>query len=101
MNKSTSTSGARILKILKVMKGFTLTGISNGDIAKAIDESPSNVTRALQTLIDEGLVSKLDNGLFAHSIQMLQIAQAHANHIAKMHDRITEVNQRILSGSTN
>lgn len=99
MNKS--TSGARILKILKVMKGFTLTGISNGDIAKAIGESPSNVTRALQTLIDEGLVIKLDNGLFAHSIQMLQIAQAHANHIAQMHDRITEVNQRILSGSNN
>lgn len=100
MHKSQiSTSGTRILKVLKVLKGYTLTGLSNGDIAKMINESPVNVTRSLQTLIEEGLVIKLDNGLFAHSVQMLQIAQAHAIHITKMQDQITEINQRITAGS--
>ena len=94
-----STSGTRVLKILKVLKGYTLTGLSNGDIAKALNESPANITRALQTLIEEGFVIKLDNGLFAHSVQMLQIAQAHANHFAKMQDQITEMQQRIHAGS--
>ncbi|OCG16912.1 helix-turn-helix domain-containing protein [Gilliamella sp. WF3-4] len=94
-----SKSGTRILKVLKALKGYTLTGLSNGDIAKMINESPVNVTRALQTLIEEGLVIKLDNGLFAHSVQMLQIAQAHAIHITKMQDQITEINQRITAGS--
>ncbi|OCG20050.1 IclR family transcriptional regulator [Gilliamella sp. App2-1] len=94
-----STSGIRILKVLKALKGYTLTGLSNGDIAKMINESPVNVTRALQTLIEEGLVIKLDNGLFAHSVQMLQIAQAHAIHITKMQDQITEMNQRITAGA--
>lgn len=64
-----------------------------------INESPVNVTRSLQTLIEEGLVIKLDNGLFAHSVQMLQIAQAHAIHISKMQDQITEINQRITAGA--
>ena len=100
MHKSQiSTSGSRALRVLKVLKGYTLTGLSNGDIAKMINESPVNVTRALQTLIEEGFVIKLDNGLFAHSVQMLQIAQAHAIHISKMQDQITEINQRITAGS--
>lgn len=94
-----SSSGARTLKVLKALKGYTLTGLSNGDIARMINDSPVNVTRSLQTLIQEGLVIKLDNGLFAHSVQMLQIAQAHAIHINKMQDQIIEMNQRIVSGA--
>ena len=100
MHKSQiSTSGSRALRVLKALKGYTLTGLSNGDIAKMINESPVNVTRSLQTLIEEGLVIKLDNGLFAHSVQMLQIAQAHAVHISKMQDQINEINQRITAGA--
>ena len=100
MHKSQiSTSGSRTLRVLKALKGYTLTGLSNSDIAKMITESPVNVTRSLKTLIQEGLVIKLDNGLFAHSVQMLQIAQAHAIHINKMQDQITEITQRITAGA--
>lgn len=100
MHKSQiSTSGSRTLRVLKALKGYTLTGLSNSDIAKKINESPVNVTRSLKTLIQEGLVIKLDNGLFAHSVQMLQIAQAHAIHINKMQDQITEITQRITAGA--
>ena len=96
--KTTSTSGSRVLRVLKAVKGYTLTGISNSAIAEAIDDSPSNVSRALSVLIEEGLVIKLDNGLFAHSTEMLRIAQAHAEHVANLQNRIQETNQRIMSG---
>lgn len=91
------SSAARVLRVLKAVKGYTLTGISNGAIAEIVNDTPPNVSRALKTLIDEGLVVKLDNGLFAHSIEMLRIAQAHAEHISTIQDRITATNQRIFS----
>jgi len=91
------SSAARVLRVLKAVKGYTLTGISNGAIAEIVNDTPPNVSRALKTLIDEGLVVKLDNGLFAHSIEMLRIAQAHAEHISTIQDRIAVTNQRIFS----
>ena len=100
MNKViTSTSGSRILRVLKALKGASLTGRSNSELAKALDESPANINRALNTLIEEGLAQKLDNGRFALSIQLLQIALAHSNEMARAQGRIDEMNQRIVSGS--
>jgi DNA-binding IclR family transcriptional regulator len=56
MNKViTSTSGGRILRVLKALKGASLTGRSNSELAKALDESPANINRALNTLIEEGI----------------------------------------------
>ncbi|SFQ52439.1 helix-turn-helix domain-containing protein, partial [Ectopseudomonas toyotomiensis] len=68
----TSDSGARILRVLKALKGYSLTGISNGELAKGLGESPANINRAINTLIAEGLAVKLDNGRFAPSIALLQ-----------------------------
>lgn len=98
-NPRTSDSGARILRVLKALKGYSLTGISNGELAKGLGESPSAINRAINTLIAEGLAVKLDNGRFAPSIQLLQIAQAHANEMSAMQHRITETTQRVLAGA--
>ncbi len=96
----TSDSGARVLRVLKALKGYSLTGISNGDLAKGLGESPANINRALNTLIAEGLAVKLDNGRFAPSVALLQIAQAHANEMAQAQQRINEINQRVLAGAS-
>ena len=96
----TSDSGARILRVLKALKGYSLTGISNGELAKGLGESPANINRALNTLIAEGLAVKLDNGRFAPSISLLQIAQAHANEMGAAQHRINEINQRVLAGAS-
>lgn len=96
----TSDSGARILRVLKALKGYSLTGISNGELAKGLGESPSAINRAVNTLIAEGLAVKLDNGRFAPSVALLQIAQAHANEMNTAQHRINEINQRVLAGAS-
>jgi len=74
-------------------------GLSNSELAFLTQDSPSNITRAMQTLIEEGLAVKLDNGRFAHSVGVLQIAQAHAEHMVRLTGRMQEINQRIAAGS--
>ncbi|MBA1271623.1 MULTISPECIES: IclR family transcriptional regulator [Pseudomonas] len=98
---ATLSAAARVLRTFKALKGHTFTGLSNNDLVTLTGDSPSNITRAVQTLIDEGLATRLDNGRFAHSIETLQIAQAHAVHVARLQDRIHEINQRIAAGSMN
>ena len=57
MNKpNTSSAGTRILRVLKALRGHALNGISNGELAAALHESPANINRALNTLIEEGLI---------------------------------------------
>lgn len=95
----TTDSGAKVLKVLMALRGHSLTGLSNGQLAKALSESPSTINRCLNTLIEVGLATKLDSGLFAHSVMMLQIATAHANEMSRAMVRIDEINQRIHAGS--
>ncbi|APC18570.1 IclR family transcriptional regulator [Pseudomonas frederiksbergensis] len=97
----TVSAAARVLRVLKALKGHTVTGLSNTELAQLTQDSPSNITRAMQTLIEEGMAVKLDNGRFAHSIGLLQIAQAHAEHMARLTHRMQEINQRIAAGSMN
>ncbi|MFZ1418759.1 MAG: HTH domain-containing protein [Burkholderiaceae bacterium] len=99
--KMASIKGCRLLKVLKALKGQAVTGISNKDIADVLGLSPVDVSRDLEDLIEEGLAIKLDNGRFAHSVQMIQIAQAYATQIARIQGQITEMNQRIAAGSIN
>jgi DNA-binding IclR family transcriptional regulator len=93
------SAAARVLRVLMALKGHTITGLSNAELAQLTQDSPSNITRAMQTLIEEGLAVKLDNGRFAHSVAVLQIAQAHAEHMARLTGRMQEINQRIAAGS--
>lgn len=100
MNKPrTNDSALRVLRVLKALKGHSLHGLANGELATALGESPANITRYMATLIEAGLATKLDSGRFAPGMQLLQIAQAHANEMANAQNRINEINQRVLAGS--
>ena len=94
-----SSSGSRILRVLKALRGHTLNGVSNGELASALSESPAYINRALNTLIEEGLAIKLDSGRFAPGTQLLQIAIAYSNEMNRAQDRINEINQRVMAGS--
>lgn len=99
MTNKASTAGTRTLRVLAALKGHTITGVSNVELANQLGESAPNITRALHTLIEEGFVTQLDNGRFAHSIKVLQIAQAHFDHVERIQNRIHDINQRIVAGA--
>jgi len=100
MTQGTNQSSARrALRVLKALRGATFAGVSNAELAKTLGESAPNVSRALDVLVDEGFVVRLDNGRYAHSIALLQIAQAHADHAARLQQRMSETAQRIAAGA--
>lgn len=94
-----STSATRCLSVLHVLRGHTLKGLSNSDIAKALGETAVNITRATATLIESGFVTKLENGHYALGTSLLQIATAHSIEMQQAQDRINEINQRVMAGA--
>ena len=101
MNKPRiNESALRVLRAMIALKGHSLQGLSNGELAQRLGESPANITRAMETLIEVGMATRLDTGRFAPGIALLQIAQAHANEMAQAQQRINEINQRVLAGAS-
>lgn len=93
-----SKKGLRLLSVLKELKGHSFFGISNKEIAENLGLNAVDVSRDLADLIEAGLAIRLDNGRYAHSVQMLQIAQSYTNQVANLHAQINETNQRIMAG---
>lgn len=105
MNPCTSSNASssikRALRVMKALKGHSLSGVSNGELAEALHESPANISRTLNTLVEEGMAQRLESGRYAPGMQLLQIAQSFASEMAATQTRIAEMNQRVLSGSRN
>jgi DNA-binding IclR family transcriptional regulator len=96
---NTQSTAIRALKILTMLKGHTLTGLSNKQLAEALSEAPSAIALSLNSLESEGYVSQLENGRYAHSVALLQIAEAHRSHVERFQGRINEMNARIHAGA--
>lgn len=95
----TNDSALRVLRAMKALGGHSLHGLSNGELAKGLGESPANITRYMSTLIEAGFATKLDTGRFAPSIALLQLAQSHVNEVSLAQNRINEINQRVAAGA--
>lgn len=95
-NKST----IKVLDVFKAMKGKSLKGCTNGELAQLTGETPANVTRSLNTLIQAGLVEKNpEDGRFRYSSLMTNIATAHALEIDTATQRLIEIKQRTIAGA--
>ena len=96
-----TNSTKRALRILKALKGRTFIGLSNKELADALNESPVNITQALKVLIDEGMVEKSEEtGRFSLSILTLQIAETHRREHEKMQNKLKELGHRVDTGSS-
>ena len=89
----------RTLRILNVLKGKTLSGLSNTEIAAATKIPAPTVTRILAVMVEENFAMQLDNGRYALSVRMLGIAQSHANEIERSQTKISELSQRVQAAS--
>lgn len=95
----TTESGAKVLKVLIALSSHVLNGLSNGELAKGLKESPSTINRCLNTLIEEGLVIKHEDGRFALSIKAAQLWLRCFEEIEREGNRQAEIKQRIFAGS--
>lgn len=89
----------RALNILKVLKGKSLTGLTNKELSQAINDSAVNTTRAVAILVQEGFVQKLETERYALSYQFLQIAVAHESEMQKAAERLAEIRSRVQAGA--
>lgn len=92
---ATSKKGSRILRVYKALEAHPIIGISNKELAEGLGLSPVHVSRDLEDLIAEGLVTKLDNGNFAYSVKTLQIAERFRQQQERLQSRIAEIGRRV------
>lgn len=93
----TSTAGIKVLRVMKALRGHSLEGRTNGELAKSLNETASTINRCLETLIHEGMAEKLGNGKFALSVQTLGLAHAHATEIEQAKQSIEHLQGRIAA----
>ncbi|EOC0700899.1 helix-turn-helix domain-containing protein [Salmonella enterica subsp. enterica serovar Kokomlemle] len=98
---ASSINIVRAIRVMKALKGHSLNGLTNKELAAALGESPVNITRVLGSLVSEGMAQRLETGRYAPGMQLLYIAQAFSNEMATAQARIAELNQRVLAGSHN
>ena len=93
MSTPVNQSGAKILKVLKAMRGHSLQGITNQKISEQLGLSPATTTRMLQTLVEEGFVIE-EEGRYRLGTAMVQIAKSHLQEVERAKARIAEFEQR-------
>lgn len=91
---STVKSASKVLKVLKALRGHSLSGVTVKELSDQLNESPSQTYRYLQTLIDGGFANQLDDGKYVLGTTLIQIAKAHDTEIQRAQDRIAEIIQR-------
>lgn len=90
-----NNSGIKVLNVLTALSGHSLYGISNSELAKALQEPPATINRCLNTLIQSGYATRLEDGRYALGMQVLVIAQRRAQEFASARQRMDEIEQRI------
>ena len=99
MAKEKLNTTQRALRILKALKGRSLTGLTNKELCEAVGETPVNITRAIAFLETEGFVQKLETGAYGLSFQLLQIAVSHEAEMQKASERLAQVRARVQAGA--
>ena len=95
--QNANAAAARVLRILAILPGHALTGVSNKALAQALDTSPANISRALATMEREGFAQRLDNGLWGPSVKLLALCMAYAQHTDNIKRRAEELQAQALA----
>lgn len=91
----TNDSQSRGYQVLLTLAGNEFTGLAPSEIAKAVDASPSAITRDLRVLQDAGLAEPiLETGRWRLGPKLVQIALAFSDHLARSQRKVDEINQR-------
>lgn len=90
----------RILRLINVLAGHEITGISPADISAETKVLPSTVTRDLDNLRSAGFAEQVpETGRWRLSPQMVQIALRHMTALDRAQSRLDEVRNRFSRGA--
>lgn len=85
----------RVLRLLTVLAGHEITGLTPAEIAKAQDCSAPMVTRDLANLRAAGFAEQVpETGRWRLSPQIVQISIRHAAALGQARQRLDDITQR-------
>lgn len=91
----TSDQLRRAFRAIVVLAGNTVQGMTPGDLAKAVAASPSNITRLLANMKNEGFVEETKvPGRWRLGPKVVQIALAYQVDISRQETELDQIKQR-------
>lgn len=92
----TTKSAEKVLEVLTVLLGHFAHGLTPGELAKATDLSPSNITRYVATLEEKGFVERIpETGRIRPSVKLAQHAVSILRGLEASRQRLDELTTRI------
>lgn len=91
----TVKSAEAVLKVLYALRGHWVFGVSNKTLSESLNESPSKITRALQTLEADGWAEKRESGNYAPSMKAVRFSTACKDEHDRTEARLAEYKQRL------
>jgi DNA-binding IclR family transcriptional regulator len=92
-----SSAAQRLLQVISALKGHSLQGLTNGELARLLKETPVNISRTLKVLGDAGMVTSLSGGRYVLGPTLLQIALAHLEEIQRAQSKLNEMGAGVLA----
>ena len=94
----TAKSAEKVLEVLTVLLGHFAHGLTPGELARATDMSPSNITRYVATLEEKGFAERIpETGRIRPSVKLAQHAVAVLRSLDSAKQRIDEIQNRLAT----
>jgi DNA-binding IclR family transcriptional regulator len=97
-DKDVSAQVLRALAMLEVLSGELPNGLSNKDIATALNCPPPYVTRTAATLIDKGWVERTPEGRFRITTRFGQLSVRSLRAFEKCAQQLDDMKRNYLLG---
>lgn len=90
-----NASQARVLRLITILAGHELHGVTPTDLAKALDVSGGTITRDMHNLHTAGLAEQIqETGRWRLGPKVVQIAIAHMTAMDRATNQLNEIKNR-------
>ncbi len=96
MSATGNQSQRRVLRLQFLLQGHVMDGLRLKQLADALRAAPPTVLRDLELLADEGIAERIPgrDECWRLTPRLIQLARAHEQELARMHQRLSETEQR-------
>lgn len=98
MTSQTNKSAEKVLEVLNVLMGHFAHGLTPGELARATELSPSNITRYVATLEEKGFAERIpETGRIRPSVRFAQHAMSILRSVDQASQRLDEMKNRLAT----